>query len=328
MNTYELSIADEISEEKRGIIQKYWQLDDEKFTFPSGQLKDQLGLSQYDLTVIISQNSSCQIAIGGCQDCGEEIVERVYSQSGFKAAIRRKANRCGHCEDLYWKNVQKKREEARKAEQERKAEQLADKRNHDNWRKLSSEELNVFKQILRLKKRNLIFSNVFSGNYPETWKIVNKLERLSLIQVTREGNRVLDFLFSDDFKFLLNEEREEGETQDMFGGMESYSTINSYTFNIPLNNHPSSERAPKYSKAFTLPVDVCFERGVEYLVGAWVLTDGSININFRPRDAIFRSVDRELTAEENAAWYDDPFLQKGSSDSTVANQDDNPFSEL
>lgn len=110
--------------------------------------------------------------------------------------------------------------------------------------------------------------------------------------------------------------------------MESFSTINSYTFNIPLSNHPTSERTPKYSKAFTLPVDVCFEKGVEYLVGTWILTDGSININFRPRNTIFRSEDRNLTAQENESWYDDPFMQKGSSDSTVVNEDDNPFNEL
>lgn len=209
MKTYELTIADEISEEKREIIQKYWQLEDEKFTFPSGQFKDELGLSQYELSIIISQNSFCQIAIGGCQDCGEEIVEKVYSQTGFKAAMRRKAYRCDHCDDLHKIQVQKDWDESRKAEQERKAEQLADKKNQDNWKKLSPEELHVFKQILHWKKRNLIFSHVFSGNYDETWKIVNKLERLSLVQVIREGNRVLNFLFSDGFEFLLNEEKEE-----------------------------------------------------------------------------------------------------------------------
>ncbi|MBS0027269.1 hypothetical protein ACTJJ0_12450 [Chitinophaga sp. 22321] len=325
MNTYELLIADNVSEENQEIIRKYWQLENEKFSFPAGDLKDQLGLSQRELSIIIAQHSSCRIVIGGCKDCGEEIVENVTSQTGFKAAIRKESDRCKHCDAVYWEKVHKGWEESRAAEQKLKVEQLADKKNHNNWKKLNPEELHVFKQILHWKKRNLIFSHVFSGNYNETWKIVNKLERLSLVQVTREGKRVLEFLFSDDFEFLLGGEEGQDQSMDKFDSAELYNTINAYTFNIPLSNHPASERSPKYSKAFTLPVDVCFEKGVEYLVGAWILTDGSININFRPRDTIIRSEDRALTAQENESWYDDPFTQPPNSMDGIDDEDDFPL---
>lgn len=127
-----------------------------------------------------------------------------------------------------------------------------------------------------------------------------------MVQVKREGNRVIDFLFSEDFEFLLHEQDDSAGQIDSVESNGTYDVINAYTFNVTVNNNLSSERAPKFSKGFKLPVDVCFEKGVDYVVGAWILTDGSINISFRSRKTIFRSENRELTLEEKENWVEYP----------------------
>lgn len=109
-------------------------------------------MRQYELNLLISKNSYCTVSIGGCQYCGEEISERVYSQTGFKSAMPRTICRCDHCDKIYRAQVQKDWEYSRMNDHDRMVELLDDKKNKDQWKKLNPEELHVFKQILHFKK--------------------------------------------------------------------------------------------------------------------------------------------------------------------------------
>ncbi|CAI8878444.1 hypothetical protein [Chryseobacterium sp. IT-36CA2] len=121
------------------------------------------------------------------------------------------------------------------------------------------------------------------------WGIINKLEKQGLLEVKRDGRKVIEFIPNEDIEFIAGAESQQG--------MKSIPTVKplivdealkAYTFKVPINRNPSSETSPKYSKVLTLPVDVHFEKSVEYLISGWLLADGSINIDFVPTNTIFR----------------------------------------
>jgi hypothetical protein len=241
--------------------------------------------------------------MGNCKDCNVEEYQDITSQSAFKAAMKNKFERCRNCDKKYWEKVNEGRSLQQELENSRKREKLYDSRYQDKWEYLNKEELEIFKKIVHWKERNLIFANVFKSNYAGVWTIVNKLERMFLLCVHRSGDgNVISFEFNSDFNTIFY--GSEIETSNVDGVSDQ---TNTYNFNIPPNKFKRSANSPNYSKEFSLPVNVTFEKGVEYLVGAWVLTDGSINIKFTPKDQIFRSKDRSLTEEENELMGSEPF---------------------
>lgn len=307
MKEYTICISDDTPDEYREIIEKYWEMENEKFSHTSTQIRFKHTLKQNELNNIVSSNSFCTINIGRCWECGDQIIEKAYSQTAFNAAIRKRIIKCDACEKDYQLKMEEEREIARKLEETRLELALEDSENQENWKKLNQDELHVFKQIVRLNNRNRIFTFMYQYGYKETWKIINKLERLNLLHVKRAGSTITEFRISDHFIYLFTEENECTTDPNQTSNLDSFDTINTYTFNIPLNNSPISTRSPKYSKGFKLPIDVCFEKDVEYIVGAWILTDGSININFKPKNTIVKSEDRTLSEEENCAVFENPY---------------------
>lgn len=121
-----------------------------------------------------------------------------------------------------------------------------------------------------------------------------------MLEVKRDGRKVVEFVPNEDIEFIAGTENQRG--------IKVFPTVNSlivdeylkaYTFKVPINHNPSSETSPKYSNVFTLPVDVHFEKGVEYLISGWLLNDGSINFSFMPTNTIFRSDNRSTSEEED-----------------------------
>lgn len=304
MKEYILFISDDTPDEYREIIEKYWEMENEKFIHTSTQIRFKHKLKQNELNNIVSSNSFCTINVGKCWECGDQIIDKAYSQTAFNAAIRKRIIKCDPCETAYQLKMEEEREIARKIEENRLVLALEDSENHENWKKLNQDELYAFKEIIRLNDRNRIFTFIYQYGYKETWKIINKLERLYLLYAKREGSTITEFRISDHFIYLFTDKNESTTAPNQTSNLESFDAVNTYTFNIPLNNSPISARSPKYSKGFKLPIDVCFEKDIEYIVGAWILTDGSIN--FKPKNTIVKSEDRTLCDEENRDVFENP----------------------
>jgi len=306
MKNYFISIAD-VSNEEYQIIKMYWDLENGTFLRSSTEIRKMYNLTQIELTSVIASNSSCRVEIGECIDCKQEIIETVYSQTAFKSAMRSKANRCDFCQISYDKKMLEEWEADREREKKQKSDSLEDSVEQENWKKLSPEELHVFMEIVRLKDRKSIFSFTHSNGYKETWQVINKLEKLSLLNVVRDSSRILEFKFSEYFNDLFNKDNGYKNESVIGNNMESFEPLDTYTFNIPLNNSPISGRSPKYSKGFKLDRDVFFEKNVDYIVGAWILDDGSINIAFKPKNSLVKSEDRPLSEDENQDVFENPF---------------------
>lgn len=306
MKEYRINYSEETPDEYKEIIQMYWQIEEGEFKFSPSYLKGKNNIKQSELSTIIGNNSWVDMFMGQCIDCQKDQFERITSQTGFKLGLKKDFRRCSKCNKIYWDEVDKEWNRAREYEQQQNIDKLYNVEIFDKVKKLSENELKVLKSIVELNDRNRIFAIVFREDYENTWRTINMLEKLSLICVIRnsKGN-VEKFEFNDELVTLLNDNEpmvEEGQIKQEVG---------TYNFNIPPNKFRKKANSPDYSKEFTLPVDVTFEKGVEYLVGAWVLTDGSINIKFTPKDQVFVSKDKILNEKEVDQMSIDPFYPFG-----------------
>ncbi|PUV24382.1 hypothetical protein DCO56_13640 [Sphingobacterium athyrii] len=305
MKTYEIKITANTAENDREIIEKYWELEDGKFVYRPAVLKAQYGLTLTQLGEIIAKNSFCQMSFGACSECGNDISKEMTAQSSFKKIAAQDINRCDHCERLYQERIEEEWEETHQALEKGLGGDLFDKKKLGRLKKLSPEELYVLKQIIFLRDKRLIFSELFTKNgFDETWSVVKTLVRRGLLEVKREGSKVVEFIPSEDIEFLQGQDS--GNTSRRLKALVVDEAIDSYTFNLPVKRDPPSARSPKFSKVFTLPVDVNFEKGIEYAISGWMMDDGSINVSFIPTSRIFRSNDRPTTPEEDIFLSDFP----------------------
>ncbi|MEH6306927.1 hypothetical protein RYH73_14840 [Olivibacter sp. CPCC 100613] len=68
-------------------------------------------------------------------------------------------------------------------------------------------------------------------------------------------------------------------------------------FSLARNTNKTKPKQPEYSGTFVLKQDVVIKAGVKYLYGGWELTDGSINLQFKPVEEIFPTQQRDIREE-------------------------------
>ncbi len=281
---FSLEIKPEATEQEREIVEKYWMYGDDGFVTKPTVLAEENELSIYKLNQLVRNNSSCRISLGYCEECGDEIICEATSQSHFKSCLRDHNSFCESClqkqreqRELEWQMQQEQRRLEREIQLKSIEERFQCAVHNRLWEQLSKEELLVLEKIVIFEDRHLIFKEVFDGDYHNTWNIVNKLEKLGLIAVVREDSCVSDFKFPQELKteFLNSEYSLQKE--------KVVSVVSSrLSFSLPSKITRRSANTPNYGGKFILSNDVILKKGVEYVSGAWIQTDGSINIRFIP----------------------------------------------
>lgn len=337
MKTFQLKILDTVTDQYIRMIENYWQLEDGKFVYKPRDLQNLYGIRQRELNKVIAEYSVCRINLGECVDCNKDIIEEVKTQSGFQKTKNLQMTRCWHCERIHFERIEQGWDDTREALKNGLGAELIDTKKLGRLKKLNPDELDVLKQIIKLKDKSLIYDQIHNKIGSEkAWGIINKLQRQGLLEVKRQATKVVEFVPSEDLVFLSNGEQIPDELAVRSIKTVTFDeTLDAFTFRIPLNQNVTSVTSPKYSKVFALPINVNFEKGVEYLMSVWVLLDGSLNVSFAPTSTIFRSFDRRITLEEDSIISEFPngrfgeFIanSKGSNEMDNKDQSENHYND-
>lgn len=285
--TSKIETNQEVTELENEIIKKYWDFQETEFINKPSLLKREYSISQYELNKLIREKSSFILNKGECVGCGVELVYNVKSQTQLREKIN--ANII-HCEECREESQKKLREERIQTKTLFRNQNLLKALEHRLWEKLTTEEFDVLKDIVKLKERDAIFKYVFSKDYQGTWTKVNKLERLGLIDVLRgDNNSIISFDFLEELEVEILNFDEIIEHQPVLRNNLSFSLAQKLT--------KTRSTQPDYSGVFILPTDVLLKKGVEYIYGGWVQSDGTINLKFTPKDEVFPTTQKDIEAE-------------------------------
>lgn len=285
--TSKIETNQEVTELENEIIKKYWDFQETEFINKPSLLKTEYSISQYELNKFIREKSSFILNKGECVGCGVELVYNVKSQTQFREIIN--ANII-HCEECREESQKKLSEERIQTKTLFRNQNLLKALEHRLWEKLTTEEFDVLKDIVKLKERDAIFKYVFSKDYQGTWTKVNKLERLGLIDVLRgDNNSIISFDFLEQLEDKILNFDEIIENQPVLR--------NNLSFSLAQKLNKTRLNQPDYSGIFILPTDVLLKKGVEYIYGGWVQSDGTINLKFTPKDEVFSTTQKNIEAE-------------------------------
>lgn len=285
MTNYTIQINPDVDSKTHEIIKDYWYIEKNKFPNTTAILFAKYSLTQNEVTKLVQDHSKC-IVTQKCSNCENDFQREVRVKSDFKRAYRGKPI-CAKCEEeserirreqqeeyiRKWEQYRKEKEEEMKAKFERAI-------TYKTWLELNDFELTTLKGIVENKSLSTIKLNVFKGNFYDksVWGAVNRLERLGLVHVVRNGRGV------EAFKF---DERLESH---IYGNFIVKAKAPHYlSFSLMKNLNKKEARQPDYHGTFTLPTEIILKANEKYLSGAWIQTDGSITLKFTPAKDVVSS---------------------------------------
>jgi hypothetical protein len=123
----------------------------------------------------------------------------------------------------------------------------------------------------------------------------NSLKKKSQCEECREAERQkwMDQVEARNRKLLQRENKQQLQPNKS-NQIQPSTTLK---FSLARNTNKTKPKQPEYSGTFMLKQDVVLKAGVKYLYGGWELTDGSINLQFKPVQEIFPTQQREIHEE-------------------------------
>lgn len=201
MESFKVILNESTDKRLTKIIKEYWQIENGKFENSPKSLTIKYGIDFFHLSLLVRENSSCEIIYGYCKKCSSKLSVVVYSQTKFnekKGLLKEPI--CESCLNELRK-YQK--------EQKRLILQLKDKIisetfhkaiEEERWYELTKEEFRILILLEHFKEKRLIIDWVFNGNFYDkaVWNLVKVLELKGLVNVEREvNNHVIAFHFPE-----------------------------------------------------------------------------------------------------------------------------------
>jgi hypothetical protein len=275
---------DEIGEE---LILNYWEFDGKDFCFSVKSLAEKANLAPHKLPLLISKYSQVTIDKGMCE-CGKHIVETIENRTEYKEVQKYlKPNIAIDCQEC-----KKRADEERKTKlYELKATQYSEKffelesaLLEKRWTKLTDQEIEALYIIGRSSSKNEIFRSLFPNNTntaesKQTWRILNKLDRLALIWMERDYPsgpirkiHTAPGLATEIYNHL------NPKTESSHSEGETNHSSEELKMSLKKNPGKTQNRHPEYSGNFTFGRDIVLKKGETYRYGGWLNDDGSIYI--------------------------------------------------
>lgn len=276
MYGYKVHIETNLDETSKVVIEDYWSMENDEFVNNFTYLSQKYNLKNHEITKLVKANSYC-IVNEKCLNCNEMFERKVETKGNFKNKNHKK--RCEKCQIDYLQEQQRAEEERIEIgriflehynNQKKQKFELAIQ--NKRWLDLNEYELEILKMILQSENLKDIKRTVFNGDFHDQsiWRSVNKLEKLGLIVIERGyENRVENIDYSNE---LMNHLTTPIKTK--------VSEI--LSFSLLKKDNKISARHPDYSGTFTPNTDIILKAGVKYISGGWILSDNSINLNFKP----------------------------------------------
>lgn len=274
MNPYLIKISEKTDDSTKEIIEAYWSMANGKFINKPSELSIKYQITVLEIKKLVKKHSSCDRLLGYCQDCNTVLMETVYSQTAY--GYHRATDRCDDC-SFARQRMKDQTAYLQRQEQDRQKKERFDKAILDrNWLKLSSYELDVLLKIIQQKSKKDVYTYAFNGNPNDrsVWSVVNKLEKLGLINIARNIYGSVNH-FESDFR-LVEEIKLLPETKKQF----------ELGFSLVKKTNRLKTTQAHYAGTFELKEDVILKAGVKYIYGGWIQTDESINLKFTPLENI------------------------------------------
>ncbi len=277
MEGYSIHFEEGIDSETKKIAEEYWEIENGEFVNTVSYFFDRYSLNQNQLSKLIKANSHCKVQ-EICADCSETFDRFVPTKGYFKFKYPVTCPTCK--EKIEQDRIESKKRylEEQKIEQEKIEQESKEKFDKaiadEKWLELNDYELSTLKTILRNNNLNSVFKNVFKDDLTDKyiWGVLNKLNKLGLIQLVRNNNYVN--AIEVDPMLLHHIEKSVKIT--------STNTPDYLSFSLSKKRNKSEVKQPDYGGTFILPTDIILKANETYVYGGWILSDGSINLRFTP----------------------------------------------
>jgi len=280
MKNYKIHIDSELRDGISIILRDYWAMVENDFINKPKDICDKYNVEIGELNKIVRSNSHCAIIVSRCDICKVETEENVYSQTSFREKkrqynINRDGKRkCSKCENVL--NELRKKDISLQYEKDRcrRGEHFNRAIQNKRWNELSNEELQILKDIIRLKSKRLIYQKIFNNDPQDKaiWKQVNNIEKKGLLIVDRDSSfRVISFVFPNSLEYILPERL----------NIDKVETVNYLNLLLPKKAY-TTIKDPDYFGTIVLGKSVKLEAGTEYICEGWINADESITLSIKP----------------------------------------------
>ncbi len=249
------------------IIKRYWKMKDKMFVNSPTKLRTELNLTQPRLNSIVKDNSNSTLFLEKCVACEKPIQIQVTSQSTVIKLIENINYHCVSCLD---KVNQEPNENPYLSE---KLPHLNNALKFKLWQKLNKEELKVLKKIIEYSDYYTLKKKFINKNSEYYWAIIEKLDRLSLIDVQRKSA----YSFNIKKIYYLPELAKELDIIPE-NNVHIESGMN---FHLP-EKFFRNESQPKYIKQIKFDKDILIQKGTIYICSVWENPDGSFHFGMKP----------------------------------------------
>lgn len=264
----ETKFKESIDNETINLINKYWKINNGIFQNTPTDLRMELGISQPKLNSIIKENSETNLFLGECVECKNPIYINVTSQSTAISKIENIHYQCSSCRNAL-------NEELKKVEfTSHKLHRLQYALKFRYWNKLNREELSVLKKIIEYNDYRTLQSEFIQKNFKHYWPIVERLDKLALIDIQKEPiyNRNIETIY------FLPELAEELEVNPI----DNVIIESSLNFHLPKRLIRTKDTQPNFFKKIIFDKNIQIKAGAEYFCSVWFNSDGSINFGMKP----------------------------------------------
>lgn len=286
---YELSFKEDLPEADATLVQAYWAIENGVFVHNVNELAAAHGLTRAQLTTLVQASTSCEVSLGHCVGCGDEVLRKADNKTDFKRyAARFGEPRCLDCQRAYEK---RQRYEASIVNNQAVSALGPNAVRLKPWESLTPEELSVLKGIVSYKTKPLIYEHVFKGNPHNrvVWTLVKQLVRRGLVEVVwNYDNYIEEFSFQPELETHL------------FGTENTNESDVACHFNIKLlkNTVKYKPWQPDYSGVVTLRTDVFLSKGTRLAYGAWETNSKDLLVQLRPFETVRRYTKPEDVSSE------------------------------
>lgn len=132
-----------------------------------------------------------------------------------------------------------------------------------------------------------------------------QIRKNNLLKLRYKNNRIIDIAIEYEVEiFLIDETKTTLNDSTLFSDDKNDIVFNNLSFSINKNYNKITCNQPTYSSYFILENDIVLKAGEKYLTGAWIQSDGSLNISFK--------ISSEINSKEQGFLSDEEldFLKK------------------
>ncbi|MCK7591322.1 hypothetical protein M0G43_12110 [Subsaxibacter sp. CAU 1640] len=260
-----IDFKENIDEGTIAIISRYWELKDGVFINSPTALRSEIKITQPKLNSVVKDNSQTVLYIEDCVECGNPIGIEVTTQSTAKKKLENTRFQCLDCQTKF--NQENKEIPA----ENKKIHRLEYAIKYRMWNKLTREELAVLNKIIEVDNYKNLNKELIQSNPNYYWLIIEKLNRLSLIDVQREDNYVKTIYFLPELAVAMQ-----------INPRKNISVESSLNFHLPKRFNNTKKTQPDFSKIIEFDSDIIIKAGTRYFCSVWINSDGSINFGMKP----------------------------------------------